>query len=89
MGHLSAHKLPTIFRFGSRGGISQENMREPIRSVALRMLEEVAIHLQRYGRIGVTKAILDLGDRRAGRDHRRCAAMAKGVKSDSPETGSR
>jgi hypothetical protein len=52
------------------------------------MLEEVGIDLQRDGRIGVPEPMLNLGDWRSGRNHRRCAAMAKGMEGYSAKASS-
>jgi len=51
------------------------------------MLEKMAIYLKRDGRIGVTKPMLNLGNRGAGSYHRRGAAVAKRVKSYPAKPG--
>ena len=66
----------------------QDVVGEPVRGVALGMLEKIAIYLKRDGRIGMPEPMLNFGNRCPGCDHRGGAAVAKRVKGHASETGS-
>jgi hypothetical protein len=82
--------VPTFFDFpqsGSQSRAIQYVIGEPVRCIALGMLEKMAIYLKRDGRIGMPEPMLNFGNRRPRGDHSGRAAMAKGVKSYPAKPG--